>query len=71
MHQKLIDTSNLSKGKGLFSYTNLQTENVKKCIEEALDFQGKRKFILKEDLDLFVASLVFMKGASCSVIRRY
>ena len=51
----LINTSNPSRGKGLFSYTNLQTENAKKCIEEALaldslNIRGEsRKIILKEE----------------------
>ena len=47
----LIDTSYLSRVKGLFSYTNLQTENAEKCIEEALDniHMESRKIILKEE----------------------
>ena len=49
----LIDTSNPSRGKGLFSHTNLQTENAEKCIEEALNSlnirRESRKIILKEE----------------------
>ena len=49
----LIDTSYLSRGKGSFSYTNLQTENAEKCIEEASDSlnnrRESRKIILKEE----------------------
>ena len=54
----LIDTSYLSRGKGLFSYTNLQTENAEKCIEEALDSLNirseSRKIILKEEQERVV-----------------
>ena len=49
----LIDTSYLSRGKGLFSYTNLQMENAEKFIEEALDSLNirmeSRKIVLKEE----------------------
>ena len=49
----LIDTSYLFRGKGLFSYTNLQTENAEKCIEEGLDYlnirRESREIILKEE----------------------
>ena len=51
----LIDTSYLSREKGLFSYTNLQTETADKCIEEALDSLNIRResrkmvLILKEE----------------------
>ena len=57
----LIDTSNLSS---LFSYTNLQTENAKKCpgIEEALHFlnirRESRKIILKEEQERAVKELI-------------
>ena len=52
VNQMVIDASNPFRGKGLFSYTNFQTENAEKCIEEALDSlnirRESRKIILKE-----------------------
>ena len=49
----LIDASYLSRGKGLFSYANLQTENAEKFIEEGFDYlnirRESRKIILKEE----------------------
>ena len=51
----LINTQHLifPREKGLFSYTNLQTENAEKCIEEALDSlnirRESRNIILKEE----------------------
>ena len=54
----LIDTFYLSRGKGLFSYTNLQTEDAEKCIEEALDSlnirRKSRNIILKEEQERVV-----------------
>ena len=42
----------------MFSYTNLQTENVKKCTEEAMDSQGEQKNYTKEDQERAVKELI-------------